>query len=137
MSYQTFIQIAVFIVVIFMICGIYYSIMIKQVEGMTNRLNKTNTTTSHGTQAENFSNQLKNTHNLMKDKLNVSNYRTDYENVVIEMNDYVHGMMLDELLSVDPANVNPTTISKKLENINKLAEGKNNLNHVMKYLDAN
>jgi hypothetical protein len=45
--------------------------------------------------------------------------------------------MFNELLDVDPTNADSNTITKKLDKINKLSNGKQNLNQVMKYLDAN
>ena len=46
--------------------------------------------------------------------------------------------MLDELLTIDPtSDITSTNIMKKLDNINKLSSGRNNLNTIMKYLDKN
>ena len=129
-------------VFLLIIAFVFYTIFNKQLEGMTNNdsnsnSNSPNKITSHGSNAEKFSERIKSSHHTMKDKLNISNYRTDYENLIIELNDYVDGMMLNELLTIDPTNAEPTSIMKKLENINKMTNGKQNLNRVMKYLDSN
>jgi len=138
-SYNSYFQYVGFFIFLLVIAFFFYTILNKQVEGMTNNNSKTQQSdkTSHGSNAEKYSEKIKSSHNEMKDKINITNYRTDYENLVIEMNDYVDGMMLNELLTVDPNNADPSNIMKKLENINKMTNGKQNLNHIMKYLDAN
>jgi len=98
---------------------------------------KTGNLTARGTNAEKYADAIRTSHNTMKDNINIPKYRTDYENMIIELNDYVDGMMLNELLDVDPTNADPNTIMKKLDKINKMSNGKQNLNKVMKYLDAN
>jgi hypothetical protein len=73
----------------------------------------------------------------MKDKLNIKQYRNNYENVVIDMNDYLDGLMLNELLSLNHNSLDPNNILNAVENINKMSSGKQNLNKIMKYLDDN
>ena len=36
----------------------------------------------------------------LKSDLNIPKHRNDYENILIEMNDYVNGLMLSELLNI-------------------------------------
>ena len=72
----------------------------------------------------------------MKDILNIDKYRTDYENTIIQMDDYLGSLMLSELMSLDPTSIKETAMLNNLEKINKLQEGRNNLDLLMKYLDT-
>jgi len=107
-----------------------------QIEGMTNNDNE-KVNTAHGINSSKLTDQLKIEHNNMKDKLNIKQYRNNYENVVIDMNDYLDGLMLNELLSLNHNSLDPNNILSAVENINKMSNGKQNLNKIMKYLDEN
>jgi hypothetical protein len=67
----------------------------------------------------------------IQDTLLISKYRTDYENVIINMDDLVNNLMLQTTLTIDQAN--PQDGIKKLAGLNnaKLA-----LNSVMKFIDS-
>jgi hypothetical protein len=106
-----------------------------QIEGMTNNKDKVNT--GHGTNSSKLIEQLKVEHNNIKDKLNIKQHRNNYENVIIDMNDYLDGLMLNELLSLNHNSLDPNNILNAVENINKMSSGKQNLNKIMKYLDDN
>jgi hypothetical protein len=108
-----------------------------QIEGMTNNDNNDKVNTAHGINSSKLTDQLKIEHNNMKDKLNIKQYRNNYENVVIDMNDYLDGLMLNELLSLNHNSLDPNNILSTVENINKMSSGKQNLNKIMKYLDEN
>ena len=114
-----------------------------QIEGMTNNDNKERVNigqkvnTGHGINSSKLTEQLKIEHNNLKDKLNIKEYRNNYENVVIDMNDYLDGLMLNELLSLNHASIDPNNILNTVNNINKMSSGKQNLNKIMKYLDEN
>jgi hypothetical protein len=74
---------------------------------------------------------------ITKDKLNIKQHRTHYENAIIDMSDYLDGLMLNELLSLSPASLTPQKIMNTIDNINKMSSGKQNLNKIMKYVDDN
>jgi hypothetical protein len=67
----------------------------------------------------------------IQDTVLISKYRTDYENVIINMDDLVNNLMLETTLTIDQ--------SKPQEGLAKLA-GLNNakiaLNSVMKFIDS-
>jgi hypothetical protein len=109
----------------------------RQLGIMNNKSSSSSSQKAYGTNAEKYTDAIKTSHNTMKDNINIPKYRTEYENMIIELNDYVDGLMFNELLDVDPTNADSNTITKKLDKINKLSNGKQNLNQVMKYLDAN
>jgi hypothetical protein len=106
-----------------------------QIEGMTNNDKENNT--SHGINSSKLTEQLKVEHHNIKDKLNIKQHRTHYENTLIDLSDYLDGLMLNELLSLSPASLTPQKIMNTIENINKMSSGKQNLNKIMKYVDEN
>ena len=66
----------------------------------------------------------------IQDTLLISKYRTDYENVITDMDDLVDNLMLKTVLSVDPSNP-----QKTLDELNSLNESKTSLENVMKFID--
>ena len=67
-----------------------------------------------------------------QDILLITKYRTDYENAILNLDDYISSEMLKTALNIDPAN----TI-KTINILTKLNETKNALNNVMKLIDSN
>lgn len=67
----------------------------------------------------------------LQDTVLISKYRTDYENVVINMDDLVNNLMLQTTLSIDQAN--PQDGLAKLVTLNN---AKTALNSVMKFIDS-
>ena len=66
----------------------------------------------------------------MQDSLLISKYRTDYENVIINMDDLVSNLMLKTVLTIDQ--------SKPEDGLTKLAalgQAKAALNVTMKFVD--
>jgi len=71
----------------------------------------------------------------MQDAFLISKYRTDYENVIINMTDLVNNLMLQTVLS---ANVSqPQSIIETLTTLNTLNGSQVALNNVMKFIDGN
>jgi hypothetical protein len=108
-------------------------------EGLTNN-DETSTTTTATTvtstqdgiagNAASYAASIKNMATLSKDKLLISKYRTDYENIVISYDDYVNSLMLERLLD------GSTDQMKKLSDIATLNQSKIALNAIMKYVDT-
>jgi hypothetical protein len=65
-----------------------------------------------------------------QDSFLISKYRTDYENVIVNMDDLVNSLMLQTTLSVDPSS--PQDSLGKLVMLNN---AKAALNNVMKFID--
>lgn len=80
--------------------------------------------------AEKYANQIKNMSTQLQDQLLVSKYRTDYENVITDMDDLIDNMMLKTVLSIDPKNP-----QKTIEALNALNMSKHSLDNVMKFVD--
>jgi len=65
-----------------------------------------------------------------QDALLISKYRTDYENVVINVDDLVSNLMLEATLSIDSAKP-----QEALDKLVALNNAKAALNNVMKFID--
>jgi len=70
----------------------------------------------------------------LQDTLLVSKYRSDYENVIINMDDYLSMSMLKLILDMDNSNDIKTNITT-LTAINTLSEAKKSLNETMAFID--
>jgi len=68
----------------------------------------------------------------LQDSMLLSKYRSNYENVVIALDDLVDHLMLNTTLSI-----NPTNPQESLRELVDLNNAKSALNHVMKFIDSN
>ena len=89
-------------------------------------------TTQNGiaTNAASYSATIKSSNMKINDELLISKYKSDYENVILNMDDMLNNLMLQTTLSVDTTN--PQSSIKQLAEMN---QAKAALNNVMKYLD--
>lgn len=85
--------------------------------------------------AASYSTSIKSTGTHLLDTLLISKYRSDYENVILNMDDYVHALMLDTLLNID--STNKENVISGLTTINTLNASKDALNNIMKFVDKN
>jgi hypothetical protein len=67
----------------------------------------------------------------LQDELLISKYRTDYENVVLNLDDLVSNLMLQTALTIDT-----TKPAESLVKIQELGQTKIALNGIMKFIDA-
>jgi len=67
----------------------------------------------------------------IEDQLLISKYRTEYENVVLNLDELVNDLMLQTALNVNQANPQQSMIK-----LSQLQQAKTALNSVMKYIDA-
>jgi hypothetical protein len=70
----------------------------------------------------------------LQDSLLISKYRADYENVIINMDDYLSISMLKAVLNIDPA-ADEKTHATSLALINTLSNAKKALNETMAFVD--
>jgi hypothetical protein len=70
----------------------------------------------------------------IQDTVLITKYRTDYENVIINLDDYLSSLMLEQILSMDVSDNIQSNI-QKIQVINTLSTGKKTLNEVMSYID--
>ena len=135
-----FFNVAALFIIFIIIIIIFYNIYNTQIEGMTNKKNKkisTISNTSRGINSNKFHEKLKEQHLSLKSDLNIPKHRSDYENILIEMNDYVDGLMLSKLLDIDPNNITNSNLIDTVQSITKMNQSKESLNKMMKYLDNN
>jgi hypothetical protein len=132
-----YVNILTFLFFLIILSFFFFKVYQTQLEGMTNNDKEKTNNTGHGINSSKLTEQLKIQHNNMKDKLNIKKYRNHYENIVIDMSDYLDGLMLNELLTLNPVSINPNKVMNTIENINKMSSGKQNLNKIMKFLDDN
>lgn len=119
------------VLVIFGLCFyfLFYIVNRGRKEGMENA-----TKSGVSGDASNYAIGLKQNVTKTQDTLLVKKYRKDYENVIMDMEDYVNNMMLQTVLSVDYTN--EASAMEKLKTLNTLQESKQSLNAVMKFVDS-
>ena len=133
-----FLYVAVFLVGSYILYNILYPNPYSIMEGMSmddvssTSTSTTTTSTSNGIagNAAAYGANLKAQAVKAQDSFLISKYRTDYENVVINMDDLVNNLMLQTTLSIDPSS--PHDSLGKLVMLNN---AKAALNNVMKFID--
>jgi hypothetical protein len=132
----------IFVMVLFVIYYVFsYMNNISKREGLTNNEDSTTTTetiltttasSNNGVagNAASYSASIKNMSILTKDKLLISKYRADYENIILSYDDYVNSLMLEKLLDGSKDQM------KKLADIATLNQSKTALNAIMKFVDS-
>ena len=105
------------------------------IEGMTTDTSSNTVTTSSlgvAGNAQTYAANIKTAFIKNQDTLLISKYRTDYENVVLNLDDFINSNMLLTVLNIDLTNPN-----SGLQTLVKLNESKSALNNVMTYIDSN
>ena len=99
-------------------------------EGLTTESTTTSKTGVAG-DAASYAASIKSASIKQKDTLLVSKYRSDYENVILNLDELIDGIMLNTALNIDVSS--PIT---DLDKLSKLNGAKIALNGVMKYIDS-
>jgi hypothetical protein len=68
----------------------------------------------------------------MQDTFLISKYRKDYENIILNLDDFINNLMLKTALTIDKNTPGPA-----LSKLSEMNQAKAALNSVMKYVDAN
>lgn len=84
--------------------------------------------------AANYAAALKAKTVQLQDSILISKYRTDYENVIINMEEYFSMLMLEQTLSMNASDSVKTNM-ERIAAINTLSQGKKSLNEVMAFVD--
>ena len=71
---------------------------------------------------------------LLQDSLLISKYRSDYENAIIHMEDYLNMLMVKQILNIDTTKDAQSNLSR-LEALNTISNAKKTLNETMVFLD--
>lgn len=101
-------------------------------EGMTDASGNTTSAPANGVSgnAASYAATLKATTIKQQDMLLISKYRSDYETVILNLDDLVNNLMLDAAL-----NVNVNKPHEALSKLSELNQTKTALNNVMKFID--
>jgi hypothetical protein len=131
------IGVIVFVGLIIYLATYWLKFQVKFVEGLTNPGNSSSSSTSGvaGGSTE-YASNIKNVVTQMQDTLLVSKYRSDYENIIINLDDYLNSIMLQTVLSMDSTSSDPSTNLANIQLLNSLNDAKSSLNVVMKYIDS-
>jgi len=102
-------------------------------EGMTDASGNTITAPPNGIagNAANYGAVIKAANIKLQDTFLISKYRSDYETVILNLDDLLNNLMLKTALTIDTDK--PEESIEKLSNLN---EAKGALNNVMKFIDA-
>ena len=103
-------------------------------EGMTDASGNPVTPSSNGVagNAASYGATIKAESIKLQDSFLISKYRSDYETVILNLDDLINNLMLNTALSIDTKN--PAAGIKKLAEMNQAKAG---LNSVMKFVDKN
>ena len=130
-----------------------FKLQMNIMEGLTNPTTTTSTTSATSTttatngiagSAANYATQIKNMSIQLQDTLLVSKYRTDYENIIMNLDEYISLLMLQNVLSFNSSSSSSSSSSSGssdsnmsiIEKLNTLNSASSGLNAVMKYLDS-
>ena len=102
-------------------------------EGLTNKDSGSGANGEAGN-ASNFAATVKAQTVLLQDSLLISKYRTDYENIIINMDDYLSMLMLKQVLNIDVSKDMQSNISS-LAALNTISNAKKSLNETMVFID--
>jgi hypothetical protein len=132
---QDFIQIIGILIISFIIIYLVMNMFVKR-EGLENADGTVTSTTTSGEagNAANYAASIKALTVQLQDSLLVSKYRTDYENVIINMDDYFSFLMLKQTLNMDPTADTKTNMSA-VAALNALSAAKKSLNETMVFVD--
>jgi hypothetical protein len=124
-----------FIVICFVVYLVFRSFHYNpmMIEGMTDASGNTTSAPSNGIagNAASYGAALKSSTIKLQDTFLISKYRSDYETVILNMDDLINNLMLQASLTIDPNN--PST---GIENLVKMNQAKSALNSVMKFIDS-
>lgn len=103
------------------------------VEGLTNN-NELNSVSGEAGTSNTYSAGIKAQTIKLQDELLVSKYRKDYENAIINLDDYIGYLMLKQSLNIK-TDGDMKTIVESLNMLNTLKNSKDALNATMSFLD--
>jgi hypothetical protein len=108
------------------------------IEGLENQ-SQTSSTNNIAANAKPFADSLKLVAVSKVDTLLIPKYRTDYENAIINTDDYISALMLEQLFKMDMTTNKNTENTEKniniLTKISQLQSAKTALNSIMTFVD--
>jgi hypothetical protein len=127
----------IFIGICFLVYLVFRNIKtLKLQEGMTSSSDSSSTSTSvtNGVagNASAYAANVKTASIKLQDTLLISKYRSDYENAILNLDDFINNTMLQTALNTDLTN--PQSSITQLSNLN---QAKTALNSIIKFIDSN
>ena len=124
----------IFIGICFLVYLVFRNIKtLKLSEGMTSS-SSTSTSVTNGVagNASAYAANVKTASIKLQDTLLISKYRSDYENAILNLDDFINNTMLQTALNTDLTN--PQSSITQLSNLN---QAKTALNSIIKFIDSN
>lgn len=108
------------------------------VEGLTNPSTTTTSTGANGQagSAAAYAASIQAQVTQMNDTLLITQYRSDYENIIINMSDYFNLLILQGFVNLNTSSSNASTNIDAINNINSLYSAIQTLNSTMKFIDS-
>jgi hypothetical protein len=85
--------------------------------------------------AATYASTLKAQSTQMQDTFLISKYRSNYENIILDMLDFVNDLMMNTVLSANATQ--SQSVTETLQKLTSLSGAQTALNNVMKFIDAN
>jgi hypothetical protein len=130
---KTLTNLLIFLAICFFIYILFRNLNYTEGMTVTDASGNTTSTTANGAAGNsgNYAATIKNATIQLQDALLISKYRSNYETVILNMDDLVNNLMLSTALSMNPKNPLQT-----LQALNELNNSKIALNNIMKYIDS-
>ena len=106
------------------------------IEGLTNAEPTSAPTNGEAGKAATYASAIKANVVKLQDELLISKYRKDYENILINMDDYLNMLSLKTVLNIKQDDIDPKQNIEVIQSLNILKNAKDSLNATMKYLDT-
>ena len=131
---QELLNLFLFIGICFILYFLFRNFNFRTVEGMTDASGNIVTHPLNGVagNAASYGATIKSANIKSQDIFLISKYRTDYETVILNLDELIDNMMLKTTLSIDTANP-----GDNIKNLAELNQAKLALNTVMKFIDKN
>ena len=126
-------NVLLFVGICFILYIIYVSIKSCRRDGMTNRDSSDDSTSGNGIagNASAYAATIKSATIKSQDVLLISKYRSEYETVILNLEDFINNAMLKTALTIDPDKPGPA-----FETLATMQQAKSALDGIMKFVDS-
>jgi hypothetical protein len=130
---KTLTNLIIFLAICFIVYILFRNFNYKEGMTVTDASGNSTSSTANGAagNSTNYAASIKNASIQLQDGLLINKYRSNYETVILNMDDFVNNLMLSTVLSMDTKNPIQT-----LQALNELNNSKEALNNIMKYIDS-
>jgi hypothetical protein len=112
-----------------------FQLQVKVVEGLANQVDSATGTTGEAGTSTTYAASIKAQVVKLQDELLISKYRKDYENAIINLDDYISFLMIKQSLNMKVDGDVKSNI-ESINSLNSLKSAKDSLNVTMKFLDS-